>query len=170
MLLAARTWERAVSKCDPFFFLEEEGGGRAGDMSGKEKRQRGGERSERGIGDGGFRRQGALSGRPLTLLVQKTLFYSEELPPGFVFLCRGRAPSRWSPLREFVFVLLSSLLLCRPLTVGRMSLSLFSVRACLSHNSICNVCVCGFLCVLCFFFHIIYKLIYKLMGMYVYHI
>lgn len=81
-------------------FWEEEGGGRAGEMSGKKKeRQRGGEKSERGIGDGegGFRPQVAgllsFSGRPLTLLVKKTLFYSEELSPGFFFRFRGHAPN-----------------------------------------------------------------------------
>lgn len=61
---------------------EEEGGGRAGEMSGN-KRQRGGEKSERGIGDGGgFRPQvtglPSLSGRSLSLLVKKTPFCSEE--------------------------------------------------------------------------------------------
>lgn len=63
-----------------------------------------------GIGDGvgGFRPQVAgllsFSGRPLSLLVKKTLFYPEEHSPGFFFLPRGRAPERWSPLREFLFL------------------------------------------------------------------
>lgn len=124
-----------------------------------ERKRDGGE--ERGVRGGsetrGFRRQaaGSLSLRPTADAAgtENTVLFRRTLSPGFVFLSRGRAPSRWSPLREFVFALLSSLLLCRPLIVGRMSPSLSSVRACLSHNSICKVCVCvcGF-CVCCVFF------------------
>lgn len=110
---------------------------------------------------GGFRPRvtglPSFSGRPLSLLVKKTLFYSEEhsllVFSSFLAVVRPNdgllsASILFSPLYFFFL---------RPLIVGRMLLSpgtYLSVSACLSHNSICVCkCVCLWVCV-CVSYHL----------------
>lgn len=94
-----------MSKSDPF--SGRGGGGRAGEMSGKKERQRGREKSERGSETGGFRPQAtglpSVSGRPLSRLVKKTLFYSEELSWFFRPLSRSCAQTMVSSPRVSFF-------------------------------------------------------------------
>jgi len=142
-----------MSECDPFFFLERGGRGRAGKMSGK-KSQRGGERSERGIGDGGFRPRAASS-----LFTQAAAFHCRWRKHRFIprntlswiFSPSSQSCSHsCSPLRKFLYL--------SPLYFFLTSVSCWGgvafprrVRVCLSHNIIC-MCKCvfrwGYVCVL----------------------
>ena len=139
----------------------EEGGGRAGEISGKIKRDSGEERRVRGGSEtGGFRPQVAgllsFSGRPLSLLVEKTLFYPEEhsLLVFSSFLAVVRPSDGLLSASFFIFYFSPLYFFRRPLIVGRMLLSRGTYLECecvfvsQQHQHVC-VCVCGYVCV-CF--------------------
>lgn len=110
-----------MSECDPFLERKRREVEQVRWVEKKKKeRQRGGEKSERGIGDWGASglespaRSVSQAGPFFSLLVKKTLFYSEELSllvfSSFLAVVH---PKRWSSSpRVFIFflVFLSSLL------------------------------------------------------------
>lgn len=163
-----------TSKCDLFW----EEGGRAGETN--RKKETAGRRKEewegdwrQGGGEEGFGPQvtGLLSflDRPLSLLVKKTLLFSEEYSlQDFFFLfsqsCTQMMVSTLRALTKKTKKQISPLHFCFTSITCREGVALpryVLEQVCLTTASAC-VCVSGFVCV----FHIIYKLIYKLLGMY----
>lgn len=108
--------------------------------------------------------------RPLSLLVKKTLLFSEEysLQDFFFLFSQSCTQMMVSTLRALkkqkTKKQISPLHFCFTSITCREGVALpryVLEQVCLTTASAC-VCVSGFVCV----FHIIYKLIYKLLGMY----